>query len=170
MTIEWKEEQIPISKLKNYTKNPRRLKKHDKEHLERSLKKFGQCENIIINTDYTIIGGHQRIKTLKSMGQKTVNCKIPARELTSKEMEELNIRLNRVHGDFDFDCLANDWNLGDLLDWGFLPQEFDLDMEEKPEKKKKMKITIEIEDEEDYFGLEQALLEMIGQYPSAKLK
>ena len=167
--IEWETKEIPLSKLKNFEKNPRTLKKHDRDQLKTSLTKFGQCEDIVLNTDYTIIGGHQRVRTLKSLGKKTAHCKIPLRTLDQKEVEELNIRLNRVHGDFDFDGLSNNWNLPELLEWGFTPADFQIE-DEKPEKPKKLKITIEVDDEDEYYSLEQKILEMIGEYPSAKLK
>jgi hypothetical protein len=38
----------------------------------------------------------------------------------------LNILLNRVSGDWDWDILANEFEVADLLDWGFT--DFDLEM------------------------------------------
>ena len=84
----------------------------------------------IVNADSanTIIGGHQRKHVLEASGVKEVECWIPDRELTGKEVEELNIRLNKNTGAWDFDVLANEFELDDLLDWGFDKGELDLDL------------------------------------------
>lgn len=65
----------------------------------------------------TIVGGHQRVKVWQSIGNTTV----PTVEvnLSLKEEQELNIRLNRNQGEFDFDILANMFEVEDLIDWGF---------------------------------------------------
>jgi len=61
-----------------------------------------------------------------------VECWYPSRLLTDKEVEELNIRLNKNTGNWDFDALANGFEVPDLLEWGFDERElqlggFDLD-------------------------------------------
>lgn len=121
--LKWKASTEKISDLKEYHKNPRYLNKHNADHLRISLNKFGQCEPVVINTDKTIIGGHQRIKTLKDLGESEVTVFIPERELNEKEIEELNIRLNKNTGDWDYEVLGNEWDFDDLLSWGFEEKE-----------------------------------------------
>jgi site-specific DNA-methyltransferase (adenine-specific) len=84
----------------------------------------------IVNLDSanTIIGGHQRKHVLESTGVKEIECWIPDRELTEREVEELNIRLNKNTGSWDFDVLANEFELDDLLEWGFDKKELDIDL------------------------------------------
>ncbi len=43
--------------------------------------------------------------------------------LDNVEVEELNIRLNKNTGDWDFDVLGNEWEITDLIKWGFEPHE-----------------------------------------------
>jgi len=55
------------------------------------------------------------------------------------------IRLNRVHGEFDYDILANEFQDDDLFQWGFKDTDLGIDMpniEEKsqPSSKKKKHI------------------------------
>ena len=53
--------------------NPRKkLKPGDKEYekIKNSIKEFGYVEPIIINSDMTIIGGHQRATVLADLGYK----------------------------------------------------------------------------------------------------
>jgi DNA modification methylase len=116
--------------LTDYYKNPRSLSEKEFKQLKKSLDTFGMIDKPIVNLDSanTIIGGHQRKHVLEATGVKECECWIPDRELTDKEVEELNIRLNKNTGSWDFDTLANEFELDDLLDWGFDKGELDLDL------------------------------------------
>lgn len=133
--IKWHLETRKISALKDHPKNPRKLTKHQEEHLKLSIDKFGLIDKPIINTDNQIIGGHQRKRILKKMGLKEIECYVPHRALDEKEVEELNIRLNQNQGEWDFDSLANEFEFENLMEWGFDPVdligEFKLDNEDK---------------------------------------
>jgi ParB-like chromosome segregation protein Spo0J len=87
-----------------------------------------------------IIGGHMRIKVWKEMGHTEVECNVPDRELNEFEIEEACIRFNKNTGEFDWDTLANEWEVMDLLDWGFTADDLHIDTgedEDKPKKKEK---------------------------------
>lgn len=132
--IKWSAECWKVSDLKGMKNNPRKLGKHDADHLQKSLEKFGQCEPVVINADGTIIGGHQRVRTLKKIGKKEVDVYVPNIPLSDQEINELNIRLNRNAGEWDFDILANDWDLDELLSWGFTQEDFSIDVDVIDEK------------------------------------
>ena len=123
--ITWHLETRKIVDLKDYYKNPRKLSKHDADNLKKSLQEFGTIDKPIINQDGTLIGGHQRKRILKSLGQKEIECWVPDVLLDEKQVEELNVRLNRNHGEFDYDILANNFDIIELLDWGFKDIDFD---------------------------------------------
>mgnify|MGYP000914855066 FL=1 len=133
--ITWNLKTFNIYDLTDYSKNPRSLTKQQFEQLKKSLDKFGLIDKPIINADEknTVIGGHQRLRVLRAEGQKSVECWIPSRELDEKEVEELNIRLNKNTGDWDFDTLANNFEVGDLVEWGFT--EIDLGLYPEDEEK-----------------------------------
>ena len=133
--IKWNLKTYNISELTDYYKNPRQLTDKQFNQLKKSIDKFGMIDKPIVNADSqnTIIGGHQRLRVLRAEGQKSVECWIPSRELDEKEVEELNIRLNKNTGDWDFDTLANNFEMGDLLDWGFT--EIDLGLYPEDEEK-----------------------------------
>lgn len=57
------------------------------------------------------------------MKVKEVDVYIPDRDLTEAEVDELNIRLNKNTGTWDYDLLANEFELSDLIDWGFTSEE-----------------------------------------------
>tara|TARA_R100000664_G_scaffold675_1_gene2010 strand:- start:1039 stop:1665 length:627 start_codon:yes stop_codon:yes gene_type:complete len=108
---------VKISELKQAEYNPRILTKKQYEDLKASLEKFGLVDPIIINSDNTVIGGHQRLKIVRELGASEVPT---VRVNLSKEDErELNIRLNKNTGEFDLDILANNFNVDELKDWGF---------------------------------------------------
>jgi ParB-like chromosome segregation protein Spo0J len=141
--INWKLERKSIKDLQKFQKNPRTLSKDQFRQLKTSLDKFGLIDKPIINLDNTIIGGHQRLEVLKKSGAKDVECWVPDKGLSSHDIEELNVRLNKNVGDWDFDVLANEFEITDLLEWGFDPEELmgacaeEIEAEEKEDSKKK---------------------------------
>lgn len=126
--ITWKLEQWKLSDIKPYGNNPRRLTDKGMKDLEKSIKKFGLAEPLVINTDGAIIGGHGRYYTLQKQGIDIADCYVPSRTLNKKEFDELNVRLNKnIAGEWDFDILANEFELPDLLEWGFDKMELGID-------------------------------------------
>jgi hypothetical protein len=97
--------------------NPRQSTAKQEKHLKESLEKFGMVEPIIFNkqTGY-IVGGHFRVRELKKLGIKEIECVIV--DLNEADEKELNIRLNANTGSWDWDTLANDWEVVDLEAWG----------------------------------------------------
>ena len=132
--ITWKTEKRFLSELVPWDKNPRSLSEDQAEKLQESLDKFGLVDPPIINTDNLIIGGHQRSKVMGLMekfgNDAKIDVRVPSRNLTDWEVEELNIRLNKNTGSWDFDVLASDFNVESLMDWGFKPYELGLEAEE----------------------------------------
>ena len=121
--IEWHLETRKVSALKDHPRNPRTLSKHDGEHLETSIKKFGVIDKPIITKEGMIIGGHQRKNILKKLAIKQVECWVPNEDLTDEQIDELNIRLNKNTGDWDYDILANEWDQEKLIEYGFTEEE-----------------------------------------------
>ena len=117
--INWRLEVLPIKDLKEHPKNPRQISKDQFQHLSNLIAKFGLIDKIIINKDLTIIGGHQRIRVLKKMKVKNVECWVPDVQISDEDVEHLLIGLNLNQGSWDFDCLANLFEPIDLLTYGF---------------------------------------------------
>ena len=92
---EWELKKISIAELKEYDKNPRKFTSKGLADLKKSIEKFGVAEPLVVNNDYEIIGGHGRLATLKDLGVEFVDCYFPKKTLTKKQVEELNIRLNK---------------------------------------------------------------------------
>jgi hypothetical protein len=128
--------------------NPRQSTAKQEKHLKESLEKFGLVEPIIFNkqTGY-IVGGHFRVRELKKLGIKEIECVIV--DLNEQDEKELNIRLNANTGGWDWDTLANDWDVVDLEAWGLDIPQFDTEptydelIGEEKNKPATMKITFE---------------------------
>lgn len=125
--IKWKTEKRLISELNPYHKNPRQMTKDQEGQIRESIDEFGLVDLPSINLDNTIIGGHQRIAILKKEEVKEIEVRVPSRMLTEKEIEKLNVRLNKNHAEWDWDILANEFEIEDLLECGFSEQELHLD-------------------------------------------
>jgi len=98
---------INILNLKHAEYNPRRdLKPGDKEFekIKNSINEFGYCDPIILNNDLTIVGGHQRAKVLKELGYTEIDCVII--DIDKTKEKALNIALNKISGEWDFESLA----------------------------------------------------------------
>lgn len=109
--------------------NPRQLKTHQYQQLKDSLTSFGFVDPVLVNVHKErkniIIGGHQRVKVARDMGFVDVPC--VELSLTPDQEKELNIRLNKISGEWDFDALANHFETEDLLEWGFDEKELSID-------------------------------------------
>ena len=88
--------------------NPRkRLKPGDKEYekIKNSIKEFGYVEPIIINSDMTIIGGHQRATVLADLGYTEVECIMV--DIDKTKEKALNVALNKITGEWNKELLAD---------------------------------------------------------------
>lgn len=122
----WRTERRKVKDLIRYEKNPRTLSEKQLEGLKRSLKKFNIAELPCINTDGKIVAGNQRILALSLLGRENeeIEVRIPNRELTKAEFRDYLLTSNRSGGSWDFEKLAADFDLGELLTSGF--DSFDL--------------------------------------------
>ena len=115
-----------IKDLKPATYNPRQISKKQYNDLKESVKKFGLVDPLIVNKDMTVIGGHQRLKVCKDLKYIEIDCVVL--DLTKEQERELNIRLNKSGGEWDFDLLSN-FEIEELKDWGFKEIELGLNID-----------------------------------------
>lgn len=110
-----------IGELVPSTYNPRTMTEKQNEDLIKSLDKYGLAELPVINTDGQIIAGHQRLRILASKygAKHEIEVRVPNRLLTEIEAKEYNIRSNKNTGGWDWDKLANEFEIEDLKEWGF---------------------------------------------------
>ena len=143
---------VELSKLKPAKYNPRQITKKQVKDLKASIEKFGIIDPLIINSDFTIVGGHQRFAILNE-ASKRVDWEYPPKvpcvvlDLSKEDERELNIRLNKNTGDWDFDLLSNHFDIQELKEWGFKEIELGLNIDKIDEDKEDIAtITIKEDD------------------------
>jgi len=93
---------VLISELKPAKYNPRKdLTDKDPEyqHIKKSIEQFGYVDPIIVNSDYTVIGGHQRLKVLKELGHAQIDVVVV--DIPKNKEKALNVALNKITGEWD---------------------------------------------------------------------
>jgi len=114
---EIKIEHVDINLLSASEYNPRKWNNTQKKDLKESIKEFGTVDPIIVNgnidRENIVIGGHFRLEVCKELDYKTMP--VVYLDLTLEKEKELNIRLNKNQGEFD-------WNLLKTFDESFLSE------------------------------------------------
>lgn len=107
--------------------NPRKWSESAIKQLTESIQKFGLVDPILVNgaenRKNIVIGGHFRLKVAKDLGYKEV----PVVYINIPDIEkekELNIRLNKNLGDWDYELLK-EFDVTLLSDLGFSSEELD---------------------------------------------
>lgn len=118
---------VPIELLRPSEYNPRKISKESMGQLKISLTKFKIVDPFIVNSaksrENVVIGGHMRLQATKELGVKEVP--VVYVDIPDLEKEkELNIRLNKNTGEFDWNLL-NDFDQVFLQDVGFSSEELD---------------------------------------------
>lgn len=118
---------ININKIKANRDNPRIIKDEKFQKLVRSIQEFPEMlylRPIVVNQDMVILGGNMRHKAAKEAGLKEIPI-IVADNLDEAKEREFIIKDNVGFGEWDWDALANLWDVEELDLWGLdLPLDF----------------------------------------------
>jgi ParB-like chromosome segregation protein Spo0J len=126
---------VKINEVKPNPKNPRQIKDGKFQKLVKSIQEFPDMLNkrpLIVFTDvdgkYVVLGGNMRLKALKELNYKEVPI-ILADEWTEEQKAEFLIKDNVGFGEWDWDNLANEWDVEKLDEWGLDVPIFKEDMD-----------------------------------------
>lgn len=128
---------VPTASLRPSEYNPRHWDKEAIKQLKESIKRYGFVDPLLVNSapnrKNVLIGGHFRLAIAKELKIKEV----PVVYINIPDIEkekELNIRLNKNVGEFDWDLLAK-FSEDFLADIGFSSEELDevFGIDETPE-------------------------------------
>jgi len=111
---------VKIAEIKANTNNPRQIKDDKFAKLVQSIKDFPEMLDIrpiVVNADMVVLGGNMRFKACKEAGLKEVPI-IVAENLTDEKQKEFIIKDNVSGGEWDWDMLANEWEVEQLTEWG----------------------------------------------------
>ena len=115
--------------------NPRILKDDKFKKLVKSIKEFPQMMEIrpiVVNSDMVVLGGNMRLEACKKANLKKVTI-IKADNLTEEQQKEFIIKDNVGFGEWDWDMLANEWDVEKVQDWGLDLPIWDNDEEQQDE-------------------------------------
>lgn len=123
--LQWHNETRRVSDLVPNKKNPRIMSPKQIEDLKRSLRKFNLVEIPVVDTDNKVVAGHQRLLALALLGRENerVPVRVPNRKLTQKEYDQYLLSSNRIHGDWDWEKLAANFDTDTILASGFDDQD-----------------------------------------------
>ena len=153
---------VDINQVLPNTDNPRFIKDYKFEKLVKSIKEFPQMLDlrpIVVNKEMVVLGGNMRLKACVEAGIKEVPI-IFADNLTEDQQKEFIIKDNSSFGEWDWDILANEWDVDSLQDWGIDLPNFDIEepIDETPEKEDKLLINVRCENEQSQEALYQYLI------------
>lgn len=97
----------PLSQIYPAEYHPRvMLQPEDEEYqkIQHSIEEYGYVDPIIINSDGTIIGGHQRYNILLDLGYDTAHVVVV--DLDKNAEKALNVALNKISGEWDDEKLC----------------------------------------------------------------
>ena len=119
---------VPVSLIKPNEYNPKKFSEAQLDQIAESIKRFGFVDPLVCNSakgrENILIGGHGRLKVAKQLKIKDVPVVYVSIPDLEKE-KELNIRLHKNQGEFDFELLK-DFNEDFLLDVGFSGNELEV--------------------------------------------
>jgi DNA modification methylase len=111
---------VPISQVIPNPTNPRIIKDDKFKKLVKSIDEFPQMlelRPIVVDSNMVVLGGNMRLKACIAAGLKEVPI-IVADNLTEQQQAEFIIKDNVGFGEWDWDLLANQWDVEALEDWG----------------------------------------------------
>jgi DNA modification methylase len=115
-----KVDKVKISEVKTNPKNPRLIKDDKFRKLVKSIQEFPQMlelRPIVVDENNIVLGGNMRLKACKEAGMKEVYI-VKAENLTELQKDEFIVKDNVGFGEWDWDMLANEWDVEKIQDWG----------------------------------------------------
>ena len=108
-------------------KNPRYIRDPKFNKLVNSIKDFPEMlekRPIVVDENMIVLGGNMRLNACKKAGLKEVWIDV-AEGWSEKQKSEFIIKDNVGFGEWDWEILANEWDMKELSDWGMdLPEDF----------------------------------------------
>jgi ParB-like chromosome segregation protein Spo0J len=118
-------EKLNIAAIKPNEENPRFITDSKFKKLVKSIKDFPEmleARPLVIDEDNVVLGGNMRLKALKAAGV----FEIPVKRVegwTSEQKKEFIIKDNLGYGEWDWELVANIWEVEEIAEWGLdIPQ------------------------------------------------
>jgi ParB-like chromosome segregation protein Spo0J len=137
---------MKLKDIKPNPNNPRVLRDDKFQKLKQSIKEFPKMLSLrpmVIDENNVVLGGNMRLRALQELGFNDIDEAWVKRssDLTEEEKKRFIIADNVAFGEWDWDTLANDWEVVDLEAWGLDIPQFDTVEElEASEEKEEMNV------------------------------
>lgn len=109
--------------IEGLPKNPRFIKDEKFKKLVKSIEEHPEMTAMrellvypLDNGKYIIIGGNMRYRAMKEIGIKEAPCKVIPQDTTIEQLQAYTLKDNSGYGEWDFDLLANEWDISMLED------------------------------------------------------
>jgi ParB-like chromosome segregation protein Spo0J len=125
---------VSIKEVNETPSNPRFIKDAKFKKLVKSIKEDGwmmDIRPIVVDETMTVLGGNMRLKACKAAGMFEIPIDIQ-KGLTQEQKRRFIIKDNSGFGEWDWDILANEWDVKELTDWGVDLPVFDLPINDEP--------------------------------------
>lgn len=110
---------VDIHTIQENPHNPRTITEDKFVKLVKSLQQFPEmleARPIVVDENNVVLGGNMRLKAAKEAGLKEVP--IFRSEWSHDKNSEFIIKDNVGFGEWDWDLLANEWDMYELEEWG----------------------------------------------------
>lgn len=121
---------IPISQIETnkgqiegLPKNPRLIRD---EHFKKLLQSIKDNPEMLYLREllvyphqgrYITIGGNMRLMAMRDLGYTEAPCKVIPEGTSIEQLKAYTIKDNAAYGEWDYDLLANEWDVDQLDDW-----------------------------------------------------
>ena len=122
---------MKVSDIKLNPDNPRIIKDDKFKKLVKSMQEFpemAEVRPVVINEHNVILGGNMRFKAMVEAGWNDIPV-TKVKGWTKEQEQEFIIKDNVSGGEWDWDQLANGWDVQDLDEWGLDVPDFAGDVE-----------------------------------------
>ena len=121
---------MKLKDIKANPNNPRVLRDEKFQKLKQSITEFPKMLSLrpmVIDENNVVLGGNMRLRALQELGFTDIDEAWVKRssDLTEEEKKRFIIADNVAFGEWDWDTLANDWEVVDLEAWGLEIPQFD---------------------------------------------
>jgi ParB-like chromosome segregation protein Spo0J len=161
---------MKLKDIKPNPNNPRVLRDDKFQKLKQSITEFPKMLSLrpmVIDENNVVLGGNMRLRALQELGFNDIDEAWVKRssDLTEEEKKRFIIADNVAFGEWDWDTLANDWEVVDLETWGLDIPQFDTVEEEVIEEEEEQSNVIELKFNNEYYNIVKAKLNAISGSP-----
>jgi len=140
---------MKLKDIKPNPNNPRVIRDYKFQKLKQSISEFPKMLSLrpmVIDENNVVLGGNMRLRVLQELGFNDIDEAWVKRssDLTEEEKKRFIIADNVSFGEWDWDTLANDWDVVDLEAWGLDIPFYDEEVKQEESKEEEEMNVIEL--------------------------